>query len=232
MILNLHPDIRIQKLSIGREQAPLLVIDSFVDDPDKLARRAAAKSFTPQSSYYPGIRAEAPLAYQQLFERQLKSLLVEFFELQATSFKFSMCHYSIVTASADRLTFLQRVPHIDSVQGSGLASVHYLFKRALGGTAFYRHRKTGFEYVDVGRRDEYFKTLEAERLSPDAPTEGYITGDTPLFEKIAEQDAIYNRVLIYRRNSLHCGSIPPEFIPDPNPLTGRLSVNCFIDPVG
>ena len=46
MILDLHPDIRIQKLMIGAEQAPLLVIDDFVADADKLVRRAASRQFT------------------------------------------------------------------------------------------------------------------------------------------------------------------------------------------
>jgi hypothetical protein len=36
-------------------------------------------------------------------------------------------------------------------------------------------------------------------------------------------------MLIYRRNSLHSGAIGKDFIPDRNPATGRLSINCFID---
>jgi hypothetical protein len=38
-------------------------------------------------------------------------------------------------------------------------------------------------------------------------------------------------MLVYRRNSLHSGCIAKGFVPDPDPLTGRLSVNCFIDAV-
>ena len=38
-------------------------------------------------------------------------------------------------------------------------------------------------------------------------------------------------MLVYRRNSLHSGCIAKGFVPDPNPLTGRLSINCFIDAV-
>jgi hypothetical protein len=140
-----------------------------------------------------------------------------------------MCHYSLVTTPPEKLRFLQRVPHIDSANGNGLASVHYLFAGNLGGTAFYRHRRTGFEYVDESRRDVYFRTLESEEQGPDAPGPGYINGDTALFEQIASQDGVYNRVLIYRRNSLHSGSLGKDFVPDPNPLTGRLSINSFID---
>ena len=35
-------------------------------------------------------------------------------------------------------------------------------------------------------------------------------------------------MLAYRRSSLHCGCIAPGFVPDPNPRTGRLSVNGFL----
>lgn len=229
MILNLHPDIRIEKLTIGRERAPLIVIDNFLADPDRLVRRVASRPFTQQASYYPGIRTEAPLAYRQVFENQLRPMLFEYFGLHGSGFKFPMCHYSIVTTPPDKLTFMQRIPHIDSVSGNGLATVHYLFKGNFGGTAFFRHRKTGFEYVDESRREIYFKTLESENTGPDAPAAGYIDGDTALFEQIAKQDGVYNRLLVYRRNSLHSGSLGKDFVPDPSPLTGRLSINSFID---
>ena len=51
----------------------------------------------------------------------------------------------------------------------------------------------------------------------------------PLFEKIDQQEGLFNRILFYRRNSLHSGSISEHFIPDNNPCTGRLSINSFID---
>ena len=54
-------------------------------------------------------------------------------------------------------------------------------------------------------------------------------GGTAPFEQINKQDGIFNRILIYRRNILHSGCIDKDFIPDPNPLTGRLSINSFID---
>ena len=231
MILDLHPRIHIQKLTIGREGAPLLVIDNFVADPEKMIRRVLHKQFATQSPYYPGVRTEGPLGYQHLLQEKLKEFLFEHFQLRGHSLKLSMCHYSLVTTPADKLGFLQRIPHIDSSDGNALASVHYLFKGNWGGTAFYRHRQTGFEYIDEARRDQYFKALEAEKDGPNAPPPGYIDGDTALFEQIGKQDGVFNRVLIYRRNSLHSGDLGKNFVPDPNPATGRLSLNTFIDVV-
>ena len=229
MILELHPEIRIQKVTIGSEQAPLLVIDNFVSNPDRLVRKVASSQFRPGGQFYPGIRIEAPLSYQRFFIERLKDLLAEYFQLRADSLRLSMCHYSLVTTPAAKLHILQRIPHFDSLESNGLASIHYLFKTDLGGTAFYRHRKTGFEYIDASRRDTYFRSLESENDGPDMPGPGYINGDTALFEQIAKQDGVFNRLLVYRRNSLHSGCIDPSFVPDPNPLTGRLSINSFID---
>ncbi len=231
MIVNLHPDIRIQKLTIGAEKAPLIVIDNFVADPEKLIRRAANRPYIDQPSYFPGIRYAAPLGYQSLFEARLKDMLLEYFQLEKGRFTFQMCHYSLITRPPEKLEFLQRIPHIDSVSSTGIASVHYLFKGKYGGTAFYRHRKTGFEYIDASRKETYYKCLETEKNGPDAPKAEYIDGDTPLFEQIGRQDGVFNRVLIYRKNSLHSGVIGKDFVPDPNPLTGRLSINTFMDVV-
>lgn len=231
MILELHPEIRVTKLAIGREQAPLLVIDEFVADAERLVRRAVSKQFTPSTRFFPGVRVEAPLAYQQLFSNQLRQPLLECFGLQGKSFRFTMCHYSLVTTPAAELTPLQRIPHFDSLEPQGLASIHYLFKGNLGGTAFYRHRKTGFETIDASRQQRYFSSLENENDGADMPGAAYINGDTALFEQIARQEGVFNRMLVYRRNSLHSGSIDAHFVPDANPLTGRLSINSFFDAV-
>ncbi len=229
MILNLHPKIAVQKLTIGSERAPLLVIDNFVAEPEKLIQRASWRQFNIHSPNFPGIRSEGPLAYQNLFTQRLSSLLTEYFQLPRTAIRITACYYSLITTPAESLAPIQRIPHIDSVSATGLASVHYLFKGNLGGTAFYRHRKTGFEFVDESRRDIYYNAVEEEIAGPNAPSPGYIEGDTPLYERIGKQDGIFNRVLIYRRNSLHSGSIDRNFVPDPNPLTGRLSLNTFME---
>ena len=229
--LDLHPDLSINKLTIGREGAPLLVIDNFIMQADALVNAAVGLHFTQQGQAFPGIRSLAPPIYHQMAFTELQPVLAEHFELDFSAFKFSMCHYSLVTTPPERLGMIQRIPHVDSFEKSGLATVHYLFRRNLGGTAFYRHRKTGFEYVDATRKLEYFRSLEAENGGPDMPGAEYINGDTPLFEQIGKQEGVFNRLLIYRRNSLHSGCIDKDFVPDPNPLSGRLSINSFIDPI-
>jgi hypothetical protein len=229
MQLSLHPDVRLQKLTMGKEKAPLVVIDNFVAKPEQLIEPVAGMNFAPIGQSFPGVRAQAPKPYMQFMFSNLKDMLIDYFNLRGTRLGFSMCHYSVVTTPPEKLTLIQRIPHIDSTGANGLATVHYLFNGDFGGTAFYRHRATGFEYVDESRHQQYFQALENESKDPRFPGCNYINGDTPFFERIAAQDGVFNRILIYRRNSLHSGSIDEKFIPDPNPLTGRLSINSFMD---
>ncbi len=223
-----HPSMRIQKLRIGRENLPLLVIDNLVADPEELVQDAVSKRYAPPHSFYPGVRAKAPLSYQRFVVGELRAVINEFFELDNPSLQFNMCHYSVVTTPPQRLEPVQRIPHVDAHDPRGLASIHYLFKADLGGTAFYRHRATGFEYVDEARRLSYFQTLEQEMAGPAAPAPDYINADTPLFERTAIQAGVYNRMLVYRRNCLHSGVPRPGLPLTADPASGRLSINSFL----
>lgn len=230
MIVDFHPKIRIEKRAFGREQATLLVIDNFVTEPDRLVKKAATAQFSAGGRFYPGIRAKAPPSYEHFLATRLQPLLAEHFNFTGSTLRLSMCHFSLVTTLAAELAPMQRIPHVDSLAREGFATVHYLFKGNLGGTAFYRHRATGFESLDEVRGPEYFNMLKSESAGPNSPGLQYINGDTPLFERIAHAEGVFNRMLVYRRNSLHSGSIDGSFVPDTDPRTGRLSINSFIDP--
>lgn len=223
-----HPRFKLQSLRIGREQAPLIVIDDFADVPDALVDHAAGKVFADVASYYPGIRAKVPLSYQQFVVATLRPIVTEHFGLNAAGLRFSACYFSLVTTPPAQLTYLQRIPHIDSLLPTELAFVHYLFRANHGGTAFYRHRATGFESVDAVRKAEYWRHVEAEQNSPHAPEAAYIDGDTPLYEETARQEGIFNRLLFYRRNSLHSAALAADFAPNADPRRGRLSLNGFL----
>lgn len=230
MILDLHPAIRIEKRTLGREGAPLLVIDNFVAEPERLVKKAGTAQFTSGGRFYPGIRAKAPPSYEHFLTTRLQPLLAEHFGAPSRQWRLSMCHYSLVTTPAAELSLLQCLPHVDSLSPDGFATIHYLFKGQLGGTAFYRHRATGYEYLDHARGPIYSRVLEGECAGPDRPLSEYINGDTALFEQIDQADGVFNRMLVYHRNSLHSGAIDRAFVPDANPRTGRLSINSFLDP--
>lgn len=232
MHLQPHPGIRIHKRAIGNEGATLLVIDNVVADPEKLVNKAARSRFSVQGAYFPGFRARAPASYEYFLENLLKPLLHEHFGMAPGHFYFPMCHYSLVATPPEKLNFLQRIPHFDSNADNGLATVHYLFRDDWGGTAFYRHRQTGFEIIGEARVPAYIECLQRQSRGEDAPGASYINGDTALFERIDQVDGVFNRMLVYRRNSLHSATIDNASIPPADPSNGRLSINAFIDVVG
>lgn len=229
MQLSLNQNISSNVYLLGEEKSPLLVIDNFLQNPELLVDDACQQKFIQNSPLYPGVRAPAPIAFQELLLGSLSRQLKQVFDLQGSKLALSLCQYSIVTMQADQLKLLQRIPHFDSTKRDELAAVFYLFNGDLGGTSFYRHIKTGYEFIDDERRIPYFKSLESENDTGNVPQQGYINGDTALFKRIGEQKGVYNRLVVYRRQILHSGSISPDFVPDPNPRTGRLTVNIFID---
>jgi hypothetical protein len=231
MQLSLNPYVNTRVYKLGDEQSPLLVVDNFLQNAELLVEHACQQHFVQNSPLYPGIRAPAPIGFQSLFLSALGRQLKHVFELKGSTLSLSLCQYSMVVLPADQLTLLQRIPHFDSTKRDELAAVFYLFKEDLGGTSFYRHNKTGYEYIDDARRITYFKSLESENDGDNIPQHGYINGDTALFKRIGEQKGVFNRLIVYRRQNLHSGSISPNFIPDADPRKGRLTINIFIDSV-
>ena len=78
------------------------------------------------------------------------------------------------------------------------------------------------------RKIEYFDAVEEERVGADSPVAGYINQSTALYEQLHSEAGVFNRMLVYRRNSLHSGVIASDAAIDSNPRTGRLSINGFI----
>src|SRR5687768_7475829 len=97
MILDLHPDIRVERLLLGREGAPLLVIDNFVAEPERLVKKALSAPFVPGGRFYPGIRSKAPPSYEHFLATRLQPLLAEHFGLTSRTLRLPMCHFSLVT---------------------------------------------------------------------------------------------------------------------------------------
>ncbi len=60
------------------------------------------------------------------------------------------------------------------------------------------------------------------------PPARYLDGDTPTYERIGRYEARYNRLLIYRGNTLHGAEVPEGLALTDDPRTGRFSVNTFV----
>jgi Family of unknown function (DUF6445) len=97
-----------------------------------------------------------------------------------------------------------------------------------GARAFFWQKSSGFETVSDDRLGRYTTALEADLALHGSPPAAYISGETPLFDQIAQYEARFNRAIIYRGHTLHCADIPPGMALPSDPLTGRLTVNTFV----
>ena len=217
---------------IGSEKEPLLIIESVMQDPSSLVDYAADQvSFTPAwgpAGGYPGVRAPAPLNYVNNLVRMLDPIIRRAFALDGAKLARAECNFSLVSLRPEELVPLQRIPHADTVDPHQFALLHYLCPSSLGGTAFYRHVATGFETLSEERWSEY-ERVRAEELAGASETKGYIRGDTQFYKQTAAVEAGFDRVIIYRSRTLHSGQIPEGAALPPDPRTGRLTANIFIN---
>lgn len=211
---------------IGQEAEPLVVIDDFFEHPDALVGEASRSRFTTPPPGYPGVRANAPSAYLMTRAELLRDILTDVFGYTRDA-KLIECSFSLVTTPPDQLYAAQRIPHHDSTDPNLIAVLHYLSGPEKGGTSHYRHVSTGYETIRQDRLDAHLKTVEAEEQEDGAPTNAYFDGTNPRFERIAQTEARFNRVVMYRGVLLHSGDIPEDFTFAPNATDGRLTVNSF-----
>jgi Family of unknown function (DUF6445) len=226
--LRLHDDFKAATALIGTEREPVVVVDNFLSSPQLLIDYAAHCAFDAVSdAFYPGSRTPAPAIYCYALRAFLAPLIAQAFGLQDSRITGELSHFSLVITPPEKLQMVQRMPHFDNADPKQLALLHYLCGPGHGGTSFYRHRRSGFEYIDGSRLSEYGKAVGADLAGLGAPPGRDICGDDPQFERTACFDAAFNRVLIYRSINLHSADIASTFNFDANPRSGRLTANTF-----
>jgi hypothetical protein len=127
----------------------------------------------------------------------------------------------------DALGPLQRVPHFDHADGEGFAIIHYLSKNPGGGTAFYRHDRTGYETMTKVRL-ELYGPARSQDLEEFGQAQGYQSGHGNGFTELGMVEARFNRAAIYPGNLLHSGLLPKNFAFSADPRLGRLTANIFV----
>ena len=211
----------------GAEAQPVVVIDGFAPAPEHFRDDAEFLSFRPIGEHYPGVRAPVAAPMLRPLLADLAPLAQEVFGL--TDLQVVDAFYSLVTTPSAQLAPIQRLPHFDETSPTRLALLHFLADDETSGTAFYRHRATGFESVDAQRLPAYRTALDADLKRHGLPDPAYIAGDTAIYEQVALHHARPNRALLYRSNTLHCAFIPPDLALSADPTRGRLTVNTFLD---
>lgn len=226
---NRHPlrsSLSLSRRTVGNDRQPLLTIDGVLADPGELVDAAAvapfAAAFGPAGGY-PGIRAPAPLDYVEAVARTLLPTLIEAFALPPARLRRAECTFSLVTLTPDQLHPTQSAPHIDTVDPWQFAILHYLCGPEHGGTAFFRHRATGFETLSADRLPAYDAARAREQDATD-----YITASNAAFEAIDAVDAAFDRLVVYRSCLLHSGRIEDAARLSDDPRRGRLTANIFL----
>lgn len=214
----------------GAEAEPVVILDGFAPDPDGMVEDAGFLSFRPIGPHYPGVRAEVPPA---LLRRTLGALAPVAAEVFGSGpLEVIEAFYSLVTTPPSALAPIQRLPHFDGVEKGRLALLHYLARDERSGTAFYRHRTTGYETIDADRLPSYRTALADDLARAGMPDAGYIDGDTALFERLALHRGLYNRAILYHSHTLHSAFLPPDLNYRADPASGRLTVNIFLGEQG
>ena len=225
----INPDASIRRLTIGREGGVILVIDNLLRAPGALVEQAAQARFAAvrqADNYYPGLRAPAPEDYARGLTAFVRPLIAEHLGVATDTLAQARCAFSIAALPPEKLTPAQSLPHFDTADDRQIAAVHYLCDSRHGGTAFYRHRKTGFEAIARDRVEIYFDTLKQELRAQGAPTPAYVTQSGPLFEQTHAVEAQFDRIVVYKSNLLHSGMVNAETL-SPDPHNGRLTATLF-----
>lgn len=219
------PDIR--AVRIGTEGVPVVIVDGFAPDCAALQDAATAASFERASAHYPGIRAPLPADYLASVRATIAAIFAEAFGL-VRSARVLDASFSMITLPAGKLSLEQRIPHVDAHDPGRVAMVHFLGDADQGGTAFFRHRATGFETIGHDRSTHYLAVL-SQQLRSDPPASAYIRDTTALFERTALVAPRANRALFYPSALLHSGAIADDATLSADPAAGRLTITAFFD---
>jgi len=219
--------------SIGAERCKILIVDNLVPGPRGLVDLAArmAPFPKPDGTLYPGRRRyigegdREAAAYVAYVCRNLAPLLEEAFEI--TRFRVANASFALATRRPAETVPHMRIPHYDGIDQKAFAILHYLSPQPQGGTAFYRHRRTGFECISPDRAAAYHAGVRQDFDACGEP-QGYIAASTPAFERIFDVEGLFNRCLVYSGAMLHSGQIGALANFSPDPRLGRLTGNIFI----
>lgn len=223
-----HPQMRVATGTIGSEQQPVILVENFLNNPEIFVQQITQHcQFSQAPGYYPGIRCSSPDAYMQLMRDALGHFICATFQLDPGNISHTQSFLSMVATPPAKLTPVQCIPHFDGTNPEDIAFLHYLCDEKYGGTSFYRHKSTGFEYVNQARFERYVQTVNQETATMELKA-NYMSDNNKLFERINSVEACFNRLIIYRGTSLHSGDIEQDYDFDTNPSTGRLTVTSFL----
>ncbi|OGS59906.1 MAG: hypothetical protein A3J40_03515, partial [Erythrobacter sp. RIFCSPHIGHO2_12_FULL_63_10] len=167
---------------LGAEAFALWTFDDCHPDANGLCDFAKQQEFVRrEGDYYPGLRAPVPTGYEDWVIALLRSGIDTG---AANELELLNCTYAVACDDPANLVPIQLIPHFDSLEGNLIAAVHYLCAPPFAGTAFFRHRRTGFERIDATRLALWQQALSADARQFGLPASAYHVGSSQAFEQI------------------------------------------------
>lgn len=217
-------------MRIGRCGLEVSVMHDVLHDPHGVAALGLEQAYgADPGNLYPGVRAAMPENFSVALHAWLTPILQRNGMLERnqvivrdTSF------FSVVTTASSDLLPIQRIPHYDSTDPTLLAAVIYLCGPEFGGTAFYRHRRTGYEEITAQNVGNYQLALNSDMRIHGPPPRHYMNGDSVLFETIFSNDSKFNGAIVYPARILHAAKIDKQFSPPQQRSDWRLTITALL----
>jgi hypothetical protein len=189
---------------------PTLVVDDFLENPDKVRQMALAMEYLPNNGYYPGTRTDSlHLVNKNLFDylsNRFFSFLYDF-NSNKLDWNVSIVFQKINSFSEDKMDSKnQGWVHNESQIGTLLAGVLYLNPNSelYTGTNICKPIKENFDYeIDIGKK--YVDTKVSYYRDNIKPKnyEDEIEEHNSMFVRTTEVANIYNRLIMFDADLFH-----------------------------
>ena len=227
------PSAALKVQTVGQARTPVIVIDDFgagLEDLIGYACCGSAKYGPDATSMYPGLRARLPKSYTRAVLKQLYRLFFLVYSIPSNlGMKAVNAAYSLIATPEIELKPSQCRPHIDSSRPYYLAILHYLGDGPFCDTGLFRHRETGLERITADSLDRYNRSCEAYAAAHGQAVGAYVKGSNKEYELYHRIEYRPNRLVVYPGCLLHSGLVDPSIDVNPDPRTGRLTANVFVD---
>ena len=230
--IQINPKASLTVRHVGEEQTPLIIIDDFSLNTENMIEYACRSvDYGPDNtSAYPGVRGTLPRAYVRQVLNNIYRLLFQVYSVpDKLGMKTVNTVYSLISTPVDELSLAQCVPHFDSNDSFYLAILHYLNPGDFCDTGLFRHKPTGFETISKPRLAEFMQSSKMLIETHGEPPQKYIDSSTDHFELYDRIEYKPNRLVAYPGCLLHSGLVDPGRDINPDPRTGRLTANIFVD---
>ena len=231
-LFEISDDLKINKITIGNSKTNIFYVDNFFKNPFKIRDFALELKYSNNDflvSNFPGYRCSLIFGLDKIKNKIYNivnksnkfKLKIPNTQLFNNNIKFNRFNNNYELFFNE----LNLNPHIDSIPklynyNRNLATILYLNKEkeCHGGTAFYRHKKTGTEIVN--KWEDYSSIINNITNNYDY----YINDSNQDWEMIKKIDMKFNRMVIYPLNLFHSAYIKKNTFKDYDRLTQTLFI--------